>query len=104
MKLNEIGWEHRGVSFKWSRLADGRVELRAGDQRLILADEEAAEQLTRTWRLLRQSSADAPAGRKTAAANRAPPDPDFPKKVRNGVLIMVALVVVILLLDALGQF
>lgn len=104
MKLNEIGWEHRGVSFKWSRLADGRVELRAGDQRLILADEEAAEQLIRTWRLLRQPGAEAPAGRKAAATNRAPPDPDFPKKVRNGVLIMVALVVVILLLDAFGQF
>ena len=104
MKLNEIGWEHRGVSFQWSRLADGRVELKAGDQRLILADEEAAEQLTRTWRLLRQAGAEAPAGRKTAATNRAPPDPDFPKKVRNGVLIMVALVAVILLLDAFGQF
>ena len=104
MKLNEIGWEHRGVSFKWGRLADGRVELRAGDQRLILADEEAAEQLTRTWRLLRQPGAEAPAGRKIAATNRAPPDPDFPKKVRNGVLIMVGLVVIILLLDAFGQF
>ena len=104
MKLNEIGWEHRGVSFKWRRLADGRIELRAGDQRLILADEEAAEQLIRTWRLLRQAGAEAPAGRKTAATNRAPPDPDFPKKVRNGVLIMVALVAVILLLDAFRQF
>ena len=100
MKLNEIGWEHRGVSFKWGRLADGRVELKAGDQRLILADEEAAEQLIRAWRLLRQPGAGDPGGRKTAATNRAPPDPDFPKKVRNGVLIMVALVVVILLLDA----
>ena len=104
MKLNEIGWEHRGVSFKWGRLADGRVELRAGDQRLILADEEAAEQLTQTWRLLRQPGADVPVGRKTALANRAPPDPDFPKKVRNGVLIMVALVVIILLLDAFRLF
>lgn len=104
MKLNEIGWEHRGVSFKWRRLADGRIELRAGDQRLILADEEAAEQLIRTWRLLRQPGAEAPAGRKAAATNRAPPDPDFPKKVRNGVLIMVALVAVILLLDAFRQF
>ena len=104
MKLNEIGWEHRGVSFKWRRLADGRVELRAGDQRLILADEEAAEQLTRTWRLLRQPGAGDPAKRKTAATNRAPPNPDFPKKVRNGVLIMVALIVVILLLDAFRQF
>lgn len=104
MKLNEIGWERQGVSFKWCRLADGRVELKAGDQRLILADEEAVEQLTRTWRLLRQAGADAPGGRKTAAANRAPPDPDFPKKVRNGVLIMVALVVIILLLDAFRLF
>ena len=104
MKLNEIGWEHRGVSFKWRRLADGRVELRAGDQRLILADEEAAEQLTRTWRLLRQPGASDPARQKTAATNRAPPDPDFPKKVRNGVLIMVALVVIILLLDAFRLF
>lgn len=104
MKLNEIGWEHRGVSFKWSRLADGRVELRAGDQRLLLADEAAADQLARTWRLLRQPGADAPAGRKTAATNRAPPDPDFPKKVRNGVLVMVALIVIILLLDAFRLF
>lgn len=104
MKLNEIGWEHRGVSFKWGRLADGRVELRAGDRRLILADEEAADQLARTWRLLRQPGAGDPAGRKIAATNRAPPDPDFPKKVRNGVLIMAALVVGILLVDALGLF
>ena len=104
MKLNEIGWEHRGVPFRWSRLADGRVELKAGDQRLILADEEAADQLARTWRLLRQPGAGDPGGRKTAATNRAPPDPDFPKKVRNGVLIMVALVVVILLLDAFRLF
>lgn len=104
MKLNEIGWEHRGVSFKWGRLADGRVELRAGDRRLILADEEAADQLARTWRLLRQPGAGDPAGRKTAATNRAPPDPDFPKKVRNGVLIMAALVAGILLVDALGLF
>ena len=104
MKLNEIGWERQGVSFKWRRLADGRIELRAGDQRLLLADEEAADQLARTWRLLRQPGADAPARRKTAATNRAPPDPDFPKKVRNGVLVMVALIVIILLLDAFRLF
>lgn len=104
MKLNEIGWEHRGVSFKWGRLADGRVELRAGDRRLILADEEAADQLARTWRLLRQPGAGDPAGRKTAATNRAPPDPDFPKKVRNGVFIMAVSVMLILLLDVFELF
>lgn len=104
MKLNEIGWEHRGVSFKWGRLADGRVELRAGDQRLLLADEEAADQLARTWRLLRQPGTGDPAGRKTAATNRAPPDPDFPKKVRNGVFIMAVSVMLILLLDVFELF
>lgn len=104
MKLNEIGWEHRGVSFQWGRLADGRVELRAGDQRLILADEEAADQLARTWRLLRQPGAGDPAGRKIAATNRAPPDPDFPKKVRNGVFIMAVSVMLILLLDVFELF
>ena len=104
MKLNEIGWEHRGVSFKWRRLADGRAELRAGDQRLILADEEAADQLARTWRLLRQPGAGDPARRKTALANRAPPDPDFPKKVRNGVFIMAVSVMLILLLDVFELF
>ena len=104
MKLNEIGWEHRGVSFQWGRLADGRVELRAGDQRLILADEEAADQLARTWRLLRQPGAGDPAGRKIAATNRVPPDPDFPKKVRNGVFIMAVSVMLILLLDVFELF
>ncbi len=104
MKLNEIGWEHGGLSFKWRKLADGRVELRAGDQRLILADEDAAGQLAQTWRLLQKPGAENSAGQKATAERRAPPDPNFPKKVRNGVLIMVASVVIILLLDAFGRF
>ena len=106
MQIKEMVWTDSNSRYSLKELPDGSVELSVDGQVVNFHERQAVETLIGAWaRFDPPSDGYAEGELKPVVFDEptAPVSTDFPKKIRNAILIMVAVGVTILIIDALRQ-
>ena len=113
MKIQELAWaDDHGTRYRIDVTEDGGYRIQAGDDSIQLPDTAGLESLASA---LEEFTGAAPRSPVTEQAPSPPPtaktkaasreiDPNFPKKVRNAILIMVGVGIVVLAYDVISRF
>jgi len=107
MQIKEMVWTDSNSQYSLKELPDGSVELSVDGQVVNFHERQAVETLVGAWARFGPSSEGAAKGERKPVVfdePRAPVSTDFPKKIRNAILIMVAVGMTILIIDAFRQF
>ena len=106
MQVKEMVWTDSNSRYSLKELPDGSVELAVDGQVVNFHERQAVETLVGAWARFDPPSEGAAEGELKPVVFDEPTAPvstDFPKKIRNAILIMVAVGVTILIIDALRQ-
>ena len=106
MQIKEMVWTDSNSQYSLKELPDGSVELSVDGQVVNFHERQAVETLVGAWARFDPPSEGAAEGELKPVVFDEPTAPvstDFPKKIRNAILIMVAVGVTILIIDALRQ-
>jgi hypothetical protein len=109
MKIQELAWaDEQNNRYRIDVTDTGGYRIEAAGDQITLPDQQALEALTDAL----GEFSDAPAPTKAPVTSQPVPkpaptrelDPDFPTKVRNAILIMVAVGLTILAIDVFTRF
>jgi hypothetical protein len=106
MQIKEMVWTDFNSQYSLKELPDGSVELSVDGKVVNFHERQAVENLIDAWARFDPPSECSAEGEPNPVVFDEPPAPvstDFPKKIRNAILIMVAVGVTILIIDALRQ-
>ena len=106
MQIKEMDWTDSNSQYSLKELPDGSVELSVDGKVVNFHERQAMRTLVGAWARFDPPSECSTEGELNPVVFDEPPGPvstDFPKKIRNAILIMVAVGVTILIIDAFRQ-
>jgi len=106
MQIKEMVWTDSNSQYSLKELPDGSVELSVDGKVVNFHERQAVRTLVGAWARFDPPSECPAEDELNPVVFDEPPAPvstDFPKKIRNAILIMVAVGVTILIIDAFRQ-
>lgn len=109
MKIQELAWaDEQDNRYRIDVTETGAYRIEAAGEQITLPDQQALRALTDALAEFSDTPSKAPQQARSQPTHRPAPvrnlDPDFPKKVRNAIFIMVGVGVAILAFDVMTRF
>lgn len=103
MQIKEIAWSDNTSRYELKEKADGKIELSVDENTVIFKNKQAVADFAHTWSTLNRETtfSEKITNKSGSKESLVRVDTDFPRKVRNAILIMVAIGVTILIVDGL---
>ena len=103
MQIKEIACSDTNSRYELKEKADGKIELSVDENTVIFEDSQAMADLAQAWSTFNRDTtfSENTTNKLGSKESLIPVNTDFPRKVRNAILIMVAIGVTILIGDGL---
>lgn len=103
MQIKEIAWSDTNSRYELKETADGKIELSVDENTVIFNDRQAMADFAHAWSTLNRETtfSEKITNKSNSRESLVRVDTDFPRKVRNAILIMVAIGLTILIVDGL---
>lgn len=103
MQIKEIAWSDNTSRYELKEKADGKIELSVDQNTVIFKNKQAVADFAHAGSTLNRETtfSEKITNKSDSKESLVRVDTDFPRKVRNAILIMVAIGVTILIVDGL---
>ena len=103
MQIKEIAWSDTNSRYELKEKADGKIELSVDENTVIFKNKQAVADFVHAWSTLNRETtfSEKITNKSGSKESLVQVNTDFPRKVRNAILIMVAIGVTILIVDGL---
>ena len=103
MQIKEIAWSDTNSRYELRETADGKIELSVDENTVIFNNRQAMADFAHAWSTLNRETtfSEKTTNKSGSKQSLVQVNTDFPRKVRNAILIMVAIGLTILIVDGL---